>query len=473
MKKLVSLSLTALSMLTLVGCGGEKTSASEQQGTSAGPAPVEKTRVEKAIADAETLSWKDLYKKARDELDGQEWYACGNTSRGQAAMDAFIKCLQGQKYADNHKDFVENPDYADFKTYKPNFTAKSHWQNQTGGQIYDFVDADIKGANLFNRTLIQNANDLQAKEIETGHLLNFVPKEYKEAAPGESYSPLGRERNAKVFRHNNADGKQVTNRWEFTTKGFEFMDFRNETVGRNFLIRLTKQEHASVVKKAYDALPAGDLKNAADEALKYVRDKKIAKLYKVDSTDGEYALAWDKLVVENNSYNNDDGPIRNALSNKSNAGKNGLLVYSKLRKITESKDASVNNVDVVAYNPNYIGVGGYSYKHYCQIFKNAKYPYAACAFSHFITCTKDGFYAWGKDMGCYPINSTVGIDHSKSGQGWKIYNPETDQVDKVIEAKTRNDKGWSYWKDKLVEEEPEYSSGHAGLAAWFTTLKTK
>ena len=79
MKKLVSLSLTALSMLTLVGCGGEKTSASEQQGTSAGPAPVEKTRVEKAIADAETLSWKDLYKKARDELDGQEWYACGNT----------------------------------------------------------------------------------------------------------------------------------------------------------------------------------------------------------------------------------------------------------------------------------------------------------------------------------------------------------------------------------------------------------
>ena len=251
------------------------------------------------------------------------------------------------------------------------------------------------------------------------------------------------------------------------------MDFRNETVGRNFLIRLTKQEHASVVKKAYDALPAGDLKNAADEALKYVRDKKIAKLYKVDSTDGEYALAWDKLVVENNSYNNDDGPIRTALSNKSNAGKNGLLVYSKLRKITESKDASVNNVDVVAYNPNYIGVGGYAYKHYCQIFKNAKYPYAACAFSHFITCTKDGFYAWGKDMGCYPINSTVGIDHSKSGQGWKIYNPETGQVDKVIEAKTRNDKGWSYWKDKLVEEEPEYSSGHAGLAAWFTTLKTK
>ena len=126
MKKLVSLSLTALSMLTLVGCGGEKTSASE--------APVEKTRVEKAIADAETLSWKDLYKKARDELDGQEWYACGNTSRGQAAMDAFIKCLQGQKYAENHKDFVDNPDYADFKTYKPNFTATSHWQNQTGGQ---------------------------------------------------------------------------------------------------------------------------------------------------------------------------------------------------------------------------------------------------------------------------------------------------------------------------------------------------
>lgn len=468
MKKYVALSLTALSLFSLMGCAEKPTGDVTSDAPASEKVPT--TRVEIAIADAETLTWKELYKKARDELDGQTWYACGNTSRGQGARNAFIKVLQGQKYADDHENFVDCDDYAEFKTYKPNFTATSNWSNQTGGQIYDYVDNDVNGAKNLNRALIQNANDLQSKEIETGNLLNFVPKEYvNDAAPGD-VNPLGRERNAKVFRHNNADGKKVNNRWEFTKPGFKFMDINNETVGRNFLIRLTEDKYADQVKAAYDAITDSTLKASADAAIKYVEDNNIATTYKVTSANGKYALAWDKLVVENNNYANDDGPIINELANKNNAGANGLLVYSKLRKITESKDSSVNNVDIVAYNEQYVGVGGYSYKHYCQIFKDAPYPYAACAFSHFITCNPDGFYAWGKDMGCYPINESVGVDHSKGGEGWKIYNPDTGEVDKVITATTRNDKGWSYWKSKLVEEDPVYSSSHAKLAVWFKTL---
>ena len=477
MKKYVALSLTALSLFSLIGCKKGDTSGTTEapKKDSATVEPAKKTRVQKAIEEAETLNWVDLYKKAKDELKGKEWFACGNTSRGQGAMDAFIQCLQGNKYADDHKTFVESTDanYAALKTYNnTDFSVKSNWSNQTGGQIYDYVDNDIKGAKQLNRALIQNANDLQAKEIETGNLLNYVPKEYKVAAPGEEYAPLGRERNAKVFRHNNADGKKIKNRWQFTGTDFQFRNFQNETVGRNFLIRLTQDKYANQVKAAYDAIDDATLKAKADAAIKYVKDNNIAKLYGITSTNGEYALAWDYLVGRNNSYATDDGPIRTDLAKKSNAGRNGLLVYSKLRKITETKDSSVNNVDIVSYNTEYKGVGGYSYKHYCQIFKDAPYPYAACAFSHFITCNKDGFYAWGKDMGCYPINTTVGVDHSKGGEGWKVYNEATGKVDKVITAETRNDKGWSYWKDKLVEEDPVYSSAHAKLSVWLGTLKS-
>lgn len=82
-------------------------------------------------------------------------------------MDAFIQCLQGNKYADDHKTFVESTDanYATLKAYNnTDFSVKSNWSNQTGGQIYDYVDNDIKGAKQLNRALIQNANDLRQRK---------------------------------------------------------------------------------------------------------------------------------------------------------------------------------------------------------------------------------------------------------------------------------------------------------------------
>ena len=85
----------------------------------------------------------------------------------------------------------------------------------------------------------------------------------------------------------------------------------------------------------------------------------------------------------------------------------GLLVYSKLRSVEESSSVSVNNVKVAAYEDGYQGIGGYGYCHYLFVTDNSPLPWTACAFIAYMTCTADGFSAWGKDMGGYSSNPVV------------------------------------------------------------------
>ena len=106
------------------------------------------------------------------------------------------------------------------------------------------------------------------------------------------------------------------------------------------------------------------------------------------------------------SYNaqTDDGPICNTLVDASAKDQFGLLVYSKLRSVEESSSVSVNNVKVAAYEDGYQGIGGYGYCHYLFVTDNSPLPWTACAFIAYMTCTADGFSAWGKDMGGYSSN---------------------------------------------------------------------
>ena len=81
-------------------------------------------------------------------------------------------------------------------------------------------------------------------------------------------------------------------------------------------------------------------------------------------------------------------------------------------------------------------------------------PWTACAFNAYLTCTEDGFSAWGKDMGGYSSNPEVAkaieetYNHSKGG-----YN---ENGELVFEAE--NDRGYEWWttEGKLVLEDPEY-----------------
>ena len=145
-------------------------------------------------------------------------------------------------------------------------------------------------------------------------------------------------------------------------------------------------------------------------------------------------------------------------------------MYSKLRSVEESATVSVNNVNVAAYQDGCTGIGGFGYCHYLFVTDNSPLPWTACAFIAYMTCTEDGFSAWGKDMGGYSSNPTVAeaieatYGHQKGGY-----------VDGVDTFPAKDDHGYEWWTNqgKLVLEDPEYCSSVAFTVGSWIELLTK
>ena len=86
-----------------------------------------------------------------------------------------------------------------------------------------------------------------------------------------------------------------------------------------------------------------------------------------------------------------------------------------------------------------------------------------------MTCTKDGFSAWGKDMGGYSANRKWQQRqrqpiHSKGGyeDGKNVYD-------------CKNDRGYDWWTTtgELVLEDPEYCSSVSFTVGSWIELLTK
>ena len=109
------------------------------------------------IAEAEGMTNEELYQKAIEESNGKVLYGIGNSSRGASAGASFIEMLQGMDSS---------------------YTGTIEWSQPKNNSIFTTLNADIKGANhIYSMTLIQDGNQIQSKMVETGNLLNFVPKE--------------------------------------------------------------------------------------------------------------------------------------------------------------------------------------------------------------------------------------------------------------------------------------------------------
>ena len=234
-----------------------------------------------------------------------------------------------------------------------------------------------------------------------------------------------------------------------------FMDIDSEIVGKNFLYMLTAPQYAANLKDAFDKLPAAKKSQLQATVDGLANDAKDLGL----DENGKYALAWIKLWVESYNAQVDDGPICNTLVDKSATDQFGLLVYSKLRSVTESETVSRNNITVAAYQDGYEGMGGYGYCHYLFVTDNSPLPWTACAFIAYMTCTVDGFSAWGKDMGGYSSNPQVALDTEAKYQ----------HKDK------QGDKGYDWWvgEGKLVLEDPEYCSSVAFTVGSWIEMLTK
>ena len=445
MKKLLSLLLVAMMLVGLLaGCGTPAPSptdappADDGGNTDVPPADdqpdVELTATQKIIAEAETMTLEELAAKAIEESNGATFFGVGNSSRGKTALPLFIEYLQ---------------------SIDPSYTLEYDWQQPKNNKIFDQLTADsLKDTGTFAMTLIQ-----------------FIPKDWADANGTtadtyEGYLPL--QTLNKVFMYNNTGSKSYDNCWDFVAEGEHglFMDIDSEVVGKNFLYMLTNDTYSTWLKEAFDALSAEEqayFQPTIDAMASDAADLGLGE-------NGKYALAWIKLWVGSYNAQTDDGPICNTLVDKSATDQFGLLVYSKLRSVEESASVSKNNITIAAYNDGYTGIGGYGYCHYLFVTDNSPLPWTACAFIAYMTCTADGFSAWGKDIGGYSSNPTVAAENEE------IFQHQTGGMSEdgtTVEFAALNDAGYDWWTGdgKLVLEDPEYcASVSFTVGSWIETL---
>lgn len=437
MKKLTALLIAcilAFATFALVACDG--------------PQEKELTATQKIIQEAEGMTLEELGRKAIEESKGKTFYGVGNSSRGKTALPLFISYLQ---------------------TLDSTYTLNYEWQQPKNNKIFDQLTADSKKATgTFAMTLIQDGNQIESKMVQTGILDTFIPKEWAEAngTTAENYKGyLALQTLNKVFMYNTNTTKTYTNIWDFVREGEHglFMDIDSEIVGKNFLYMLTKPEYSAQLKTAYDKL-TGAQKTYVDNAVNAVAQD--AEDLGLDAN-GKYALAWIKLWVGSYNAQSDDGPICNDLVKKSSADQFGLLVYSKLRSVSETEESSKNNIKVAAYENDYIGLGGYGYCHYLFVTDNSPLPWTACAFIAYMTETVDGFSAWGKDIGGYSSNPKLAQANEEKYHHMTGGNDESGNV----QFAALNDKGFDWWKSRLVIEDPEYCAQVAfTVGSWIEVL---
>lgn len=436
--RFLSVGIFALAAMTVVGCTPKATS-----------------EVEKVIAEAQKMDRAELYKKAIEEINGKTLNGVGNSSRGKTAQEYFLNYLRGKKYVAETKEYVADAAIrAEFPDYKEDLVATINWTQPKNNQIFAQISNDVRSANpQLSMTLIQDGSQIQSKMLDTGLLLNYIPKEWKgdEASNGH---PFALQSLNKVFMYNvKGTDKVFKNMWDFVAVGEKpmFMGLDSEPVGKNALLMMTRKDYSDVIKEAYEALPAGAAKTRVLEQVNALKDD--AKSLGLNHESAPYALAWIKLWVNQFEQKTDDGPIMTDLAKGSASGQSALIVYSKLRSVTETEDSSKLNVKVAAYESGYAGVGGYMYKHYLQVLKTSPMPWTSVAFIHYMTTTMQGFDAWGKDIGGYSSDPAVTPDHSKDGY-----------VGGVNTYSVLNDRGYTWWTEnkvgsgRLVIEDPAYAS---------------
>ena len=453
MKRALSLLLAASLSLSLVACGGGGGSASGSAAPEgSGSASNESlTPTQQIIQEAQGMTLEELAKKAIEESNGKTFYGVGNSSRGKSALPLFIEYL---------------------KTIDSSYNMEFEWQQPKNNKIFDQLTADsLKDTGTFAMTLIQDGNQIESKMVQTGILDTFIPKEWAEAngttaGEYEGYLPL--QTLNKVFMYNNTGDKTYDNCWDFVAEGEHglFMDIDSEIVGKNFLYMLTRDDYSAWLKEAFEALSA--------EEQAYFQPTIDAMASEAESLglgeNGKYALAWIKLWVGGYNAQTDDGPICNTLVDQSATDQFGLLVYSKLRSVEESASISKNNINIAAYQDGYTGIGGFGYCHYLFVTDNSPLPWTACAFIAYMTCTADGFSAWGKDIGGYSSNP------AGTAENEEVFHHKTGGMAEdgtTVEFAALNDAGCDWWTTdgKLVLEDPEYCASVAfTVGSWIEML---
>lgn len=386
MKKFLLVVLVVVTSLLIVGCKRENTDA-----------------VSKAIEEAQKMSYTELLEKAKEEIGTDSLSVYGNSS-------ALVKALENFEAETGIK--VTNNKLGDAALYE---------------KLFNTISVNKYSADM---VLIQDGNKLQTQLINTGFLLNYVPKDYKNVLAEDDLNPTAALYLNKVFMYNNTeDGEAgkvknyLTNVWQLAGTAADANHIPNpsfkapstENVNMNFLIMLTSPQWVTKLEAAYKDFYGKD----------YVKtnDKHINIGYK-----------WIEEFMANAIWHSSDGTQTKNVAK----GSSKSILYANFNKLKDLKDTGVGkedpaNVTTAGLELNPInGFSGFVYKMYTMIPRNAKYPYAAAALINYLLSNTGFTGAWGTNLGYYSTNPNIPI--------------------------AEGDKELSWWKQNTVIEDPVYVS---------------
>lgn len=324
------------------------------------------TEVQKAIADAATMTWDELLAKAQAEIGSNELHIYGTTSRV------------------NEETFTEKTGIKIVAT------------NPNDSQIYELMENEIgKGIYGPDVVLTQDSFMLVNNAIANGWLENYVPTEFKANILESDQYPLVCAYYTRLFFYNNggqADMKRFTNVWQFTEPEFKGLEFKNpvdEKTSMNFLISLTSEKWQAKLAEAYKSYYGKDYEGSAEFA--------------------NISYEWIYKFLMNCTFISKDSTIAGDIADGA-PGSAGLFVFSKLRSV----DAT--NISICA-KEDIEGFGGLLYPIYIMVASNAKYPYTACLYVNYLMSEEGYQKVFGKDMGSYSANSAIGISENAISHG--------------------------------------------------------
>lgn len=357
----------------------------------------------KEIIEAEGMTYAQLVEKAKEEVGSNEVVVYGNSSQLVKALEKFT-AETGIK--------VKSVKEGDSDLYTHLTTAF-----QANQYICDMA-------------LLQDGNLLQTQMLDPGYMTNFIPKETKDLIAEDDRQPMAAVYLNKIFMYNNTkDSEQgklknyITNVWQLAGTSSDeghiantsFKTPSTENVNMNFLAMLTSPSWVAKLESAYEDY-YGKKYDGSKDNFENIGYKWIAE-----------------FLTGSQAHSSDGTACKNVAK-----GQSGTVALVNYNKIKDLKGSGVGAEDVknlsfpsLELDTNKVkGFGGFCYKMYSMVATNAKYPFAACALVNYIT-SKAGFEnAWGTLAGYYSTNNTTGI--------------------------ASNDKAISWWKDRLVIEDPSY-----------------
>lgn len=470
MKKFISLILVGAMALSLAACGGNlgkpaptapRTDYTPSATQSTAPASTgdgsedEVTeadaalfRVQDVILMAQELSLEELAARAISESDGKTFVGLGASPQAESALNKFVDYL---------------------RSFNSSYTLDYSWEYPKDGNVVPPVAASsTKSEGTYGVVLASDGNKIRSQLESNNAVRTFVPKGWLEdtgidAEDFQGYLPLRTV--VKAFEYKTVNGKTYNSCWDFVADGVHGFctDLSLDASGRNFLLMLTREDYAAMIRESFESM----VPEKQEPYLELIEEMQPEAAAMGLSEDGAYALAWIKLWMGSfNSQSDDDAILKQILAQNNGVSPLGVVDYGAMRLLPKNTTDAVNNLKIVAFEPAYHGFSGFSYNEYLLVPSNSPMPWTACAFIAYVTCTVDGFSAWGKDAGSYTCNPVVAREIEAV-----YHHTENGSTNGSFSARSVPSLDWWQNQGRLVAVDPEYcASVDFAFGSWIDLL---